>query len=117
MSTDIKVLLEHLISDEWVLVDVDPIYSSDRNSKRREALYELKHAELPSNVSKGAKYWFEGDDALDFVAALSILDACALWHRTELNSNQLEMNLQGQLTTYFGLWEPDFERWRVIVAI
>ena len=116
MSTDIKVFLEHLIDGKWVLVDVDPIYSSERNSKRRDYLYQIKLAQ-PNDLSEGAKYWLSGCDALEFVAKLDILEACTLWQQTEVVSNWIEMDLNSQLTTYFGLWEPDFDKWRVIVAV
>ena len=118
MSNDIKIFLEQYIDNEWVLINVDPVYSSYRNPERIAVLYKLDDNKLiPGDISKGTDYWFGASDKPNFIASFPILEAAKIWHETELNSNWKNMDLQSQLLTYFGLWEAEVNEWRIIVGI
>jgi hypothetical protein len=114
VSTDILVLLEHHIDDQWVLVDVDPHMSADRNSTRLLALQKM-NAERPANLSAGTKWWLS-DGATKFLTALSLAEAVDLWLSTESDPRLTRGGFHSLALSYFGCWEVDPVEWRIVVG-
>lgn len=112
MGTDIKVFLEHRIDHEWVLVDVDPVYSAERAVSRRERLFATR-CDMPSDLSPGVRYWIEGDEAMSFVTCLDLKQAAELWG----NTREPPISQESSLISYFGLYKPLHDEWRVVVAV
>ena len=118
MGVDLKIFVEHRIDGQWVLVDLDPLESAERNGLRRDTISGLRES-APTDLSVGVRYWLEGDGGPRFMVALPLFEAVNLWHRTEVDPRLKSIDaLDRQKLTlnHFGLWNVEPTLWRIVVA-